>query len=72
MKETNNIFQEECLRRLDNQPGNQPKVKRKGVNPYGDTVANDETFEKILKKFDEKHKQKQNAEIELETTEDKI
>ena len=40
---------------------------KKGVNPYGDIVTNDETFEngKILKKFDEKNKQKQNAEVEL-------
>ena len=54
LKETSNIFQEECLKLLDNQRGNQPKVKRKGVNSNGDIVTNDKTFKKILKEFDEK------------------
>ena len=57
MKETNSIFQEECPKQLDNQPGkpgNQVKIKRKGVNPCGDIVTSNKTFENILKKFDEK------------------
>ena len=60
---------------MDNQPGkpgNQVKIKRKGVNPYGDIVTSNKTFENILKKFDEKKTNKQNAEVELETTEEVI
>lgn len=56
LKETDNVFQEECNKRLDNQPGNQRKVKRNDVNPYSDIVMNSKTFDKILKKMDAKNK----------------
>ena len=41
-------FQEECLNHLDNKPPNQPKIKRKNVNPYGEIVTSDAVFEKIF------------------------
>lgn len=42
------MFQEECLRRLDNRPADQPKIKRWNVNPYGEIVTSDAVFEKVF------------------------
>ena len=42
------MFQEECLKRLDNQPADQPKIKRRNVNPYSEIVTSDAVFEKVF------------------------
>ena len=42
------MFQEECLKRLDNRPADQPKIKRRNVNPYGEIVTSDAVFEKVF------------------------
>ena len=42
------MFQEECLKWLDNRPAGQPKIKRWNVNPYGEIVTSDADFEKVF------------------------
>ena len=41
-------FQEECLKRLDNKPSCQPKIKRKNGNPHGEIVTSDAVYEKVF------------------------
>ena len=42
------MFQEECLRRLDNRPADEPKIKRPNVNPCGEIVTSDVVFEQVF------------------------
>ena len=42
------MFQEECLKRLDNRPADPPKIKWQNLNPYGEIVASDVIFEKVF------------------------
>ena len=46
-------FKEECLKRLDNKAFEQPKVKRRQVNPYDDIVTSDAYFEKVFNELEE-------------------
>ena len=57
------MFQEECLRRLDNRPADQPKIKRRNVNPYGEIVTSDAVFEKVFNdiQMEEEKKSKKNT-----------
>ena len=52
-------FKEECLKRLDNKNYEQPKVKRRQINSYGDIVTSDAYFEKVFNELEEEKEEKE-------------
>ena len=75
------MFKEECLKRLDNRPADQPKIKRRNVNPCGEIMTSDTVFEKVFNdiQMEEEKKSKkatrkiacqQNLDLDSETEEE--
>ena len=51
-------FQEESLKRLDNKPLSQPKIKGKRINPYGEIVTSDAVSEKVFENIQMQEQQR--------------
>ena len=44
---------EQCLKCLDNKPYDQPKIKRRTINRYGEIIADDSYFKEVYDEIEQ-------------------